>query len=81
MNSYPNLTFVTTGISFNMTPQMYLLGAQSGGKCYLGIENSMAAVTILGDNFLQYNTVIFNKQQHEIGFIGSYRQLIQYVDN
>ena len=33
----------------------------------------------MGDNFLQHNTVIFDKENHSIGFIGNYRQLVQYI--
>lgn len=79
---YPNITFVTAGISFNMTPQMYLFGVvQHSSRCYLGIENSMSSLTILGDNFLQHNTVIFNKKDQSVGFINNFRQLYQYIDD
>lgn len=82
VSEYPNITFVTSGISFNMTPQMYLFGlVQHASRCYLAIESSGSSLTILGDNFLQHNTVIFNKKEQTIGFIDSYRQLYQYIDD
>lgn len=61
---------------------MYLFGAQYAAKCYLGIDASdKTPFAILGDNFLQFNTVIFNKKQNAVGFIGNYRKLEQYIPN
>lgn len=77
---YPNITIVTTELTFNITPQMYLI--VRGRECYLGldqIDNSPSL--ILGDLFLHHHQVIFDKQKNRIGFINNNRSLIYYVDS
>lgn len=65
-----------------MTPAMYIFGGHYSFYCYLGIDtNPLASFAILGDNFLQHNTVIFDKLNNQIGFIGNYKQLVQYISN
>lgn len=45
-----------------MTPDMYIFGGHYSLYCYLGIDtNPLASFAILGDNFLQHNTVLFDK--------------------
>ncbi len=58
---YPNITLISSGISFNITPDMYLFSSVTVRGCYLGITPLSADFIILGDVFLQHNTVIFNK--------------------
>lgn len=48
---------------------MYLYRPFVNSACYFGITPAKADVTVLGDNFLQYYTVIFNKHENSIGFV------------
>lgn len=76
MAGYPNITLMSSGISFNITPDMYII--QMGGifgACYLGIDKLNMPFMILGDRFLQQNTVIFNKDKNSMGFIDNYQAL------
>ena len=61
-SSYPNISIISSGIQFNITPDMYLFSASSVRGCYLGIQPLNMPFIILGDVFLQHNTVIFRKQ-------------------
>ena len=79
---YPNISVVTDGISFQVTPDMYILGAGYAVRCYLAIDNSSSfPFAIFGDAFLQHNTVIFNKDKNQIGFIENFRKLAPYVQS
>ena len=78
---YPNITIISSGISFNITPDMYLFSSASVRGCYLGIQPLNAGFIILGDVFLQHNTVIFNKESNKMGFIDNYRKIDPFVEN
>lgn len=59
---------------------MYLFGAGYSVTCYLGIETTSAfGFAILGDAFLQHNTVVFNKINNTVGFINNYQNLKPYI--
>lgn len=47
--------------------------------CYLGIDQLDLPFIILGDLFLQHNTVIFDKENSQMGFIDNYKQLTPYM--
>jgi hypothetical protein len=67
---YPNITFTirnSFGIAF--TPEMYIFGAKYSSTCYLGITPIDMERAVLSQNFLQFNTVIFDKQKNRIGFL------------
>lgn len=75
LNNYPNISILSAGIQFNITPDMYLFTSASLQGCYLGIQPLSMSFIILGDVFLQHNTVIFDKQKNQMGFIDNYKKL------
>lgn len=77
---YPNITIMSEGISFDITPEDYLLGSIFSRRCYLAIDK-MAGInfTILGDVFLQQHFVLFDKLRSRIGFINNHRHLVTYI--
>jgi hypothetical protein len=68
---YPNITFISEGISFDLMPNDYILGSLFSKRCYLGIDkiDNILGIdkidninfTILGDVFLQQHFVLFDK--------------------
>ena len=81
IEAYPNITLISLGISFNITPDMYLFSSSSVKGCYLGIQPLSAPFIILGDIFLQHNTVIFNKEENKVGFIDNYKKIDPFFRN
>lgn len=79
LRSYPNISLMSDGISFNITPSMYLFTSASASGCYLGISPLSTPFIILGDMFLQHNTVIFDKTENKMGFIENYIELDPFV--
>lgn len=76
---YPNITFISEGISFDLMPQDYILGSLFSRRCYLGIDKiDNINFTILGDVFLQQHFVLFDKERSRIGFINNHRHLVTY---
>lgn len=62
--NYPNLTFYSGHITFNITPTSYILGSYNNRICMLGIDNlpeAFADFIILGDIFFHHQTIIFDK--------------------
>lgn len=71
---------VTQGISFNITPSMYLLGPQTGSYCVLAVDKlDGLSFIILGDIFLTTQTVIFDKNNNRVGFLDNHFALINYL--
>jgi hypothetical protein len=80
--SYPNITIISEGISFDITPEDYLLGSIFSKRCYLAIDKMTGInFTILGDVFLQQHFVLFDKQRSRMGFINNHRHLVTYIQN
>ena len=55
-----------------MTPEMYIFGSSlpNAEICVLGFDATLTfPFVILGDNFLQKNTVIFDKEKNRMGFV------------
>lgn len=77
---YPNITIISEGISFDITPEDYLLGSMFSRRCYLAIDRMPGInFTILGDVFLQQHFVLFDKMKSRIGFINNHRHMISYI--
>ena len=79
---YPNITIMSEGISFDITPEDYLLGSIFSSRCYLAVDK-VASInfTILGDIFLQQHFVLFDKLRSRIGFINNHRHLVTYIQS
>lgn len=79
---YPNITIMSEGISFDITPEDYLLGSIFSRRCYLAVDK-IASInfTILGDIFLQQHFVLFDKLRSRIGFINNHRHLVTYIQS
>ena len=72
--TYPNLTILSSSLSFNITPQSYISGSYNRKNCILGIDkisNISLDFIILGDLFFHDKTIIFDKPNNQIGFISS----------
>lgn len=79
---YPNITIISEGISFDITPEDYLLGSIFSKRCYLAIDKIPTInFTILGDIFLQQHFVLFDKLRSRIGFINNHRHLVTYIQS
>ena len=69
---YPTLTFVLSdGVSLEVSPSQYMIPSISitGEECRaLGIVSSGDDRTILGDSFMQSYNIIFDREQHRVGF-------------
>lgn len=60
---------------------MYLFTSSGLKDCYLGISPLSTPFIILGDMFLQHNTVIFDKQNNKMGFIENYVELEPFIED
>lgn len=75
--SYPNITLLTAGLAFNITPHAYILGSYAGKNCRLGIEalpEGGPDFIVLGDLFFHDQVVLFDKERNRIGFVNSQRR-------
>ncbi len=72
MGDYPSMSFTINGIStpFTLSGPQYLIELDSGGNTFwcLGVSSSGGTLTILGDVFMQYWNVAFDRAASRVGF-------------
>lgn len=81
---YPNLTILTSSLSFNITPEVYISGSYNRRNCILGIDrmtNISLDFMILGDIFFHGKTIIFDKPNNRMGFISSDKAITVYPNS
>ena len=78
------MTIISSSLSFNITPEEYMSGSYNRRNCILGIDktpNLPPNFVILGDIFFHGKTIIFNKLENKIGFIGSQKAITVYPNS
>lgn len=81
--TYPNITVYSSTISFNITPEAYILGSYKNRVCRLGIDKLRGNLdfVILGDLFFHHQTIIFDKSNSQIGFVNNHRNVNIYPNS